>query len=160
MSGWAWVRVGAVLGFLAVALGAFGAHGLRDKLEALGTSATYQTAVQYHMYHALALLAVGLMPGPFRSSGASTVAGWAFLSGVVVFSGSLYVLSLTGMKWLGAITPIGGVAMLVGWAALAVAASTFTYPAPEGFSSGSTAVAPDADLDAESAKELKLEHRP
>jgi uncharacterized membrane protein YgdD (TMEM256/DUF423 family) len=121
MSGWAWFRVGAVLGFLAVALGAFGAHGLKGRLDSLGTAATYQTAVQYHMYHALALLAVGWAAASGRSGAA--VAGWAFLLGTFVFSGSLYALALSGQKWLGAITPIGGVAMLVGWVALAVAAA-------------------------------------
>jgi uncharacterized membrane protein YgdD (TMEM256/DUF423 family) len=113
-----WVRAGSVLGFLAVALGAFGAHGLREKLSAMETSASYQTAVQYHMYHALALLAVGLLP----SGRAATVAGWSFLVGVLLFSGSLYALALSGVKALGMITPLGGVAFLVGWAALAVAA--------------------------------------
>lgn len=122
MHGWGWMRVGAVLGFLAVAFGAFGAHGLKARLDGLGTAASFQTAVQYHMYHALALLALGMI-AVFRPGTAVTVAGWSFLLGVLVFSGSLYVLSLTGLKWLGAITPIGGLAMLVGWAALAVAAS-------------------------------------
>lgn len=123
MTGWSWVRIGAVLGFLGVALGAFGAHGFKARLESLGTGATFQTAVHYHMYHALALIAVGLMSGPFRSGVSWTVSGWSFLIGVLIFSGSLYVLALTGIKWLGAITPFGGLAMLVGWAALAVAAS-------------------------------------
>ncbi len=123
MTGSSWLRIGAILGFLAVALGAFGAHGLKGRLEILGTSANYQTAVQYHFYHAIALLVVGLTVGPFRSSLAASVAGWGFLIGVVVFSGSLYILALSGMKWLGAVTPIGGVAMLVGWLALAVAVS-------------------------------------
>jgi uncharacterized membrane protein YgdD (TMEM256/DUF423 family) len=123
MSGWNWVRVGAALGFLAVALGAFGAHGLKARLETLGTAANYQTAVQYHMYHALALLAVGLLPA-WRQEAAANVAGWSFLVGIALFSGSLYVLALTGVKALGMITPFGGVAMLVGWAALAVAAAS------------------------------------
>jgi len=123
MTGWGWVRIAAVLGFLGVGVGAFGAHGLKDRLDALGTAATYQTGVQYHMYHALALLALGVMAGPSRTT-AGSVAGWAFLVGVILFSGSLYVLSLTGIKWLGAITPFGGVAMLIGWAALAVAAGS------------------------------------
>ncbi len=123
MTGWNWVRVGAVLGFLAVSLGAFGAHGLKGRLESLGTSANYQTAVQYHMMHALAILAVGLMAGPLAMNRPLSVAGWSFLVGVFVFSGSLYILAVTGVKWLGAITPFGGVAMLVGWVALAVAAS-------------------------------------
>jgi uncharacterized membrane protein YgdD (TMEM256/DUF423 family) len=123
MTGWNWVRVGAVLGFLAVALGAFGAHGLKARLETIGTAANYQTAVQYHMFHALAVLALGVAFGPFPTTRATNVAGWSFLLGVVVFSGSLYVLSVTGIKRLGAITPFGGVAMLAGWVALVVAAS-------------------------------------
>ncbi len=122
MDGWGWVRVGAVLGFLAVAFGAFGAHGLKARLDGLGTAANFQTAVQYHMYHALALLALGPI-AMFRPGTPVSVAGWSFLVGVMVFSGSLYLLSVTGLKWLGAVTPIGGVAMLVGWVALAVAAS-------------------------------------
>jgi uncharacterized membrane protein YgdD (TMEM256/DUF423 family) len=122
MSGWDWVRAGAVLGFLGVGLGAFGAHGLKETLARLETAATYQTAVQYHLVHALAILAVGVVGLSAQPRPAMAVAGWAFLVGVVVFSGSLYVLSVTGMKWLGAITPIGGVAFLAGWLALAVAA--------------------------------------
>ncbi len=124
MSGVFWLRAGSVLGFLGVALGAFGAHRLREKLTALGTSATYQTAVQYHMYHALALLALGLLP----AGRATTVAGWSFLAGVLLFSGSLYALALSGVKALGMITPFGGLAFLVGWAALAVAAGGMARP--------------------------------
>ncbi len=122
MTGWSWVRLGALLGFLAVALGAFGAHGLKAKLESLGTAANYQTAVQYHMFHALAILAVGLLAGGSPGNRGLAVAGWSFFVGVLVFSGSLYILAVTGIKWLGAITPIGGLAMLVGWVALAIAA--------------------------------------
>src|SRR5438309_1330723 len=82
-----WLRVGAVLGFLAVGMGAFGAHGLRGKLEALGTAASFQTAAQYQMYHALALVAVGLLAAPGRPGPAAAlaVAGWAFLVGVLLF---------------------------------------------------------------------------
>jgi uncharacterized membrane protein YgdD (TMEM256/DUF423 family) len=116
------------LGGLAVGLGAFGAHGLKDRLEALHTAATYQTAVQYHFYHALALLAVALLALQGRPSGALAVAGWAFTAGVLVFSGTLYGLALSGIKWLGAITPIGGLAFIVGWAALAVAAGGAVRP--------------------------------
>jgi uncharacterized membrane protein YgdD (TMEM256/DUF423 family) len=121
-----WLQVGAIWGFLAVAMGAFGAHGLKDRLTELGHAADYQTAAQYHMYCALAILAVGLLVLSGRSSAAASVAGWAFLIGSPIFSGSLYVLAVTGLRWLGAITPIGGVAILAGWAALAVAASTLT----------------------------------
>jgi uncharacterized membrane protein YgdD (TMEM256/DUF423 family) len=121
-----WLQLGAVWGFLAVAMGAFGAHGLKDRLTALGQAASFQTAAQYHMYSALSLLAVGLLIMVGRSGTAATVAGWAFLVGSLLFSGSLYLLAVTGLKWLGAITPLGGVAMLVGWAALAVAAGAGT----------------------------------
>ena len=130
MGGWGWIRVGAILGFLAVGLGAFGAHGLKDRLEALGTSASYQTAVQYHSLHAVALICVGIIGSMTKRGLAVELAGWSFLVGVVVFSGSLYVLSLTGVKWLGAITPIGGVALLVGWLALASAAGPIGQPTP------------------------------
>lgn len=123
MSGSFWIRTAAILGFLAVGMGAFGAHGLKDKLDHLGTAANYQTAAQYHMYHALALLGVGLLVRSGMTGIPLCVAGWSFLTGVLIFSGSLYLLALTGQKWLGAITPIGGVAMLVGWAALALGAA-------------------------------------
>ena len=107
----------AASGFLAVALGAFGAHALRNTLDAYAAG-NYQTAVQYHFVHTLALLAVGLLcrqTPPRRSLGA---AGAAFSIGLLVFCGSLYLLSVTGAKWLGAITPIGGVAFLAGWLCL------------------------------------------
>lgn len=124
MDGSSWIRVGAVFGFLAVSLGAFGAHGLKEKLAEMGTAANYQTAVEYHFYHTIALLAVGLLATLGRQGTALTVAGWGFTIGTLIFSGTLYALSLTGLRWLGAITPIGGVALLVGWAALAVAAGS------------------------------------
>jgi len=117
-----WLRIGAVWGFLSVAMGAFGAHGLKDRLNELGTAANFQTAAQYHMYHALALVAVGVLGCAGRTGTALSVAGWSFLTGSLIFSGSLYILSVSGIKWLGAITPIGGVLLLVGWAALAFVA--------------------------------------
>jgi uncharacterized membrane protein YgdD (TMEM256/DUF423 family) len=126
MGGLAWFRIGAILGCLAVGVGAFGAHALKARLESTGLSATYQTGVQYHFYHALALLAVGLLAQSGRSGTAIQVAGWSFLVGIVLFSGSLYVLALTGITKLGAITPFGGLAMIVGWIALAVAAGGTT----------------------------------
>lgn len=119
-------------GFLAVALGAFGAHGLRQRLGALADGAKrlewWQTAATYHLAHALALGLVAV--ASMRSSGApgglsgaaSSVAGWAFVVGVILFSGSLYTMALTGARALGAVTPLGGLAFLVGWAALFVAA--------------------------------------
>ena len=114
-----WFATGAVAAGIGVALGAFGAHGLKSRVgpELLEV---WETGVRYHMYHALALLLVGW--AATRWPGAWTNAsGWLFLFGIVVFSGSLYVMTLTGMRWLGAVTPIGGVAFILGWAALVVA---------------------------------------
>lgn len=111
----------AVLGGLAVATGAFGAHGLRDRLSAEGL-AWWKTAVDYHLAHALALLGVGVL-SERRPSRGLAVAAAAFAVGVLLFSGSLYALALTGLRGLGAVTPFGGVALLVGWAALAAAAA-------------------------------------
>jgi uncharacterized membrane protein YgdD (TMEM256/DUF423 family) len=112
--------LGAVAAFLAVALGAFGAHGLRGRLspEMLDV---FQTAVQYHMYHALALILVaGIMS---RMSGwLIQTAGWCFAAGIICFSGSLYLLAVTGVTILGVVTPIGGLLFLIGWACLAFAA--------------------------------------
>lgn len=112
--------VGAVAGFLAVSLGAFAAHGLRARLSP-DMVAVFETGVRYHMYHALAIILVALILG--RLDGwLIRAAGWAFAVGIVVFSGSLYLLAVTGVTVLGAITPVGGLAFLVGWAFLAVAA--------------------------------------
>ena len=110
--------LGAINAFLCVAIGAFGAHGLKEKLSA-DMLAVYQTAVQYHFYHALGLVAVGLVLLHFPESRPVAWSGWTMLAGIVLFSGSLYVLSLTGVRWLGAITPLGGVAFLLAWALLA-----------------------------------------
>lgn len=111
-----WIRVGAIVSGLAVAAGAFGAHGLRGKLLDADLQ-TFEVAVRYQMYHGLALLAVAWLAS--RGSGAMVnAAGWFFLGGIIVFSGSLYVLVLTGERWLGAITPIGGLSLLAGWACL------------------------------------------
>ena len=111
---------GSLLAFLAVALGAFAAHALKSRLSA-DMLAIFEVGVRYHMVHALALLAVAWAVSRWPESSAGT-AGWAFIIGIVVFSGSLYILSFTGMRWLGAITPIGGVAFLLGWLILAWAA--------------------------------------
>ena len=111
------VLLGALLAFLAVGLGAFGSHGLRGRVEPRDLE-IFETGVRYQMYHALALLALGWIVGRWPGGG-SVVAGWAFVVGVLVFSGSLYLLVLTGARWWGAVTPVGGVALLVGWAALA-----------------------------------------
>jgi uncharacterized membrane protein YgdD (TMEM256/DUF423 family) len=107
-----------VNGFIAVSLGAFAAHGLKSMLGA-DLLATFQTGVQYHMYHSLALLAVGILVLQFPAQTGLRIAGFLFLAGIIIFSGSLYVLALSGIRWLGAITPIGGVAFLAGWALLA-----------------------------------------
>ena len=128
MSGWIWVRIGAIFGLLGVGLGAFGAHGLKEKLQTLGTTATFHTATEYHLYHALALLAVGLLAPAGRPGSALSVAGWSFLVGILLFSGSLYALAVTGYTKLGAITPFGGILFLVGWIALAVAAGGGPHP--------------------------------
>jgi len=111
---------GAVLGGLGVAIGAFGAHGLRGRLSP-EMLAVFETGVRYHMYHAHAILAAAALL-PRIDGRAVLIAGWSFMAGIVLFSGSLYALALSGVSTLGAITPIGGVAFLVGWISLAVAA--------------------------------------
>ncbi|MDJ0689657.1 MAG: DUF423 domain-containing protein [Xenococcaceae cyanobacterium MO_188.B32] len=119
------LSIAAILAGLSVAGGAFASHALKEKLSERALE-IFETGSKYQMYHALALLAIGLLLS--RSEIASTLlntAGFAFIAGVVLFSGSLYALSLTGIKWLGAITPLGGVAFLVGWGCLAVAAWSF-----------------------------------
>ncbi len=112
--------VGAAFGLLGVALGAFGAHGLKGTLSP-DMLANFETGVRYQMYHAMALLAVAWAVTRWPG-GLTNAAGWLFIIGIVIFSGSLYLLSITGLRWLGAITPIGGVAMIAGWACLIVAA--------------------------------------
>ena len=107
---------GAVAALIGVTVGAFGAHGLRDRLTPADLD-IFETGVRYHMYHALGLFAVAWVASRWPS-GATTIAGWAFIVGIVVFSGSLYTLVLTGQRWLGAVTPVGGVALIAGWAAL------------------------------------------
>ena len=106
-------RISAVLGFLAVALGAFGAHGLHDVLEKNGRLATWETAVLYHLTHAVVMLIIATLRPP------RIAAWWLMSAGVVIFSGTLYTLALTNVKWLGAITPLGGVCLLAGWLVLA-----------------------------------------
>jgi uncharacterized membrane protein YgdD (TMEM256/DUF423 family) len=117
--------IAAVNGFLAVLLGAFGAHGLKARLAALPDGVErldwWRTAASYHLAHAVALGVVALA-APRLPSLATTVSGWAFLAGVVLFSGSLYLLSLSGVRALGAVTPFGGLCFLAGWACLAWAA--------------------------------------
>ena len=116
-----WVRLGSIGMFLAVALGAFGAHGLRGRLSP-EMLAIFETGVRYQFYHSLGLFLVAWLSD--RHPGALvTASGWAFVAGIVVFSGSLYLLSATGVRWLGAVTPLGGLAFLAGW--LLVLAATF-----------------------------------
>ena len=110
--------VGALSAGLAVAAGAFGAHGLRAHV-APEMLAVFETGARYQMYHALALLACGTLAGQGHRT---TAAGWSFVAGILLFSGSLYLMTWTGLRWLGAVTPFGGVAFLIGWLLLAIAA--------------------------------------
>jgi uncharacterized membrane protein YgdD (TMEM256/DUF423 family) len=114
------IAIGAVSGFLAVAFGAFGAHALFEKLPA-DRLAIFETAARYQMYHALALVGAGLLVTR-RKGRAAPAAGWLFAIGTVVFCGSLDLLALTGARWWGAITPLGGLAWLLAWALLAFSA--------------------------------------
>lgn len=132
-----WIVVGALLAGLSVVLGAFAAHGLEGRLAALYADQTreiagfkvpasfkyaqdFTTAARYQMYHALGLILLGLVAGP-QPRRSHWLAAWSFVVGIALFSGSLYVLVLTGQKWLGAIAPIGGTAMIIGWVLFAMA---------------------------------------
>jgi uncharacterized membrane protein YgdD (TMEM256/DUF423 family) len=116
--------VAGVLGFLGVALGAFGAHGLKDVLAGRGSTATWQTAVLYHLVHSVALLAwTAYWRGGASAPSPALWAGWCWTGGVVLFSGSLYWLALGGPKLLGPVTPLGGLAFLAGWALVAWSAA-------------------------------------
>lgn len=135
-----WIRAGAILGGIAVITGAFAAHGLHDYLIDLYGDKTksimgeeipaarkyladFKTAAEYQMYHALGIIAVGLLPGSL-STRSRDVAAWSFLLGILLFSGSLYALVLTGYTKLGMITPLGGTLFIVGWVALAMAVNS------------------------------------
>ncbi len=119
------MAIAAVFGGLSVAAGAFGSHALKERLSDRALD-IFEVGCRYQMYHALALLLVALLLSRSESAqGLLTASGWGFIAGVVVFSGSLYALSLTGIKVLGAITPLGGVGFLVGWGCLAIAAQRF-----------------------------------
>jgi len=115
--------IGSVLGFLGVAGGAFGAHALKARLSS-DMLAVFETGVRYQMYHAFAVLIVAAAIGHLGDARLLVIAGWFFVAGVLLFSGSLYALALTGTGILGAITPIGGLLFLIGWACLAVFAAT------------------------------------
>lgn len=127
--------LGGLFGGLGVILGAFGAHTLKARLtpELL---ATFETGVRYQIYHALALLAVALLYGSRSAKGLMIVSGWLFVVGTLLFSGSLYVLVLGGVRWLGAITPVGGTAFIIGWFCLAVAGLWGHEKNKEGTNSG------------------------
>lgn len=114
--------IAGVCGALAVGLGAFGAHGLEPVLIKNGRLDTFETAVNYHFYHTLGLLGLGILALYKPDWKYISSAAWAMVLGILIFSGSLYVLSLTGITWLGAITPIGGIGFIVGWLLLAYAA--------------------------------------
>lgn len=118
--------IGAVSAGLGVALGAFGAHALKVRLTP-DLLAVWETGVRYQMVHALGLLAVAWAIGRWPGS-AVHASGWAFVAGTVLFSGSLYLLALSGVRWLGAVTPLGGVAWIVGWGLLAWGAATARTP--------------------------------
>src|SRR5438132_9269734 len=109
------LSVGGLMALAAVVLGAFGAHALKSRLSA-EMLALWHTGVEYHVYHALGLLAVGLVATQLPESALLKWSGWLMLAGIALFSGSLYALARSGERWLGAITPIGGVAFLVAWA--------------------------------------------
>jgi uncharacterized membrane protein YgdD (TMEM256/DUF423 family) len=113
--------ISSISGILAVGFGAFGAHALKDKLQSEGTLDTFQTAVQYQFYHTLALLGIAFLLTKYQSQWLH-YAGFSMTFGILIFSGSLYILCLTGMKWLGAITPIGGLLFILGWVFLLLTA--------------------------------------
>jgi uncharacterized membrane protein YgdD (TMEM256/DUF423 family) len=108
-----WLISACIFGFLSVALGAFGAHTLKNVMDDYGKS-IYEKAILYQMFHTIALFVVGILQHLVKDTSFS-IAGWGFLIGILLFSGSLYLLAATGIKWLGAITPFGGVAFLFGW---------------------------------------------
>jgi len=112
------LALGAISAFIAVSAGAFGAHGLKTRLSP-DMLVIFETGVRYHMYHAFALIAVAWAYARWPNSSLIVWSGWLFVIGTVLFSGSLYILSISGLRWLGAITPLGGLAFLAGWFCLA-----------------------------------------
>ena len=121
------IILAGINGFLAVSIGAFAAHMLRDRLspELLNT---FQTGVQYHMYHALSLFGIGLLMLNFPSSTLLRISAYLMMAGIVLFSGSLYLLSITGTRWLGAITPLGGLCFLAAWILIVWFATRQQFP--------------------------------
>jgi len=127
MNGKQIIQTAAIFGALAVGIGAFGAHGLKDILAETGRAETFETAVKYHFYHSLAIFLIGilaLVKPDWKKLGTAAI---LMVVGILIFSGSLYVLSLTGIIWLGAITPLGGVAFIAGWILVFLAASNKNY---------------------------------
>jgi len=116
--------LGSVMSALGVAIGAFGAHGLKEILEKNSRLDTFETGVKYHMYHALALVLVGILK-LIKPEVSFNLIGYMFLFGIIIFSGSLFTLSITNIKWLGAITPIGGVLFITGWIMLTIKVLNF-----------------------------------
>lgn len=114
------IALGSIMMFLAVALGAFGAHALKRRLS-VDMIKIYETGVLYHLVHGLGLILIGLLADQLEQSHLVSVAGWLLFAGILLFSGSLYALSITGVRKLGAITPLGGVAFLAGWITLLIA---------------------------------------
>ncbi len=121
------IMLAGINGFIAVSLGAFAAHGLREKLTPALLN-TFQTGVQYQMYHALALFGIGVMLINFPANNLLRISAYLMLAGIVLFSGSLYLLSITGVRWLGAITPLGGLCFLAAWALLVWFAAKQQFP--------------------------------
>ena len=115
------IFIGSLNAFFAVALGAFGAHGLKSRVTD-DMLTVWQTGVQYHIYHALGLILVGVLFHLFPQASQLRIAGWFLFAGIVLFSGSLYVMTLSGIRVLGAVTPIGGLAFLIGWLLVALTA--------------------------------------
>lgn len=109
------IQLAGISGALAVGIGAFGAHGLESLLIQNGRLETFQTAVQYHFYHTLALLGIGILGKAIPNWKGFVFSAWCMVLGILIFSGSLYLLSVTGITWLGAITPAGGLAFILGW---------------------------------------------
>ena len=112
------LQLAGISGAIAVGLGAFGAHSLEALLIQNGRLDTFQTAVNYHFYHTLALFGIGILATIKPDWRGISFAAWSMVLGILIFSGSLYVLSLTGITWLGAITPLGGLAFILGWSSL------------------------------------------
>ncbi|HEY8530288.1 MAG: hypothetical protein BAA01_13535 [Bacillus thermozeamaize] len=112
------LTLGSILMAIGVAMGAFGAHALKNRLQPKEMT-TFKTGVQYHLVHALGLIAAGIVAGQEPDDGMIQAAGWLLLAGIVLFSGSLYVLSVKKIRWLGPVTPLGGLSFIVGWVLLA-----------------------------------------